>query len=157
MNIALLLFAIVPQPSVVVEDRYDAVEINHYYDGQGNLLYDQIIFYDWSDRYGRFVIQDGRRFRVKPDIAKNWKRNDYAVTWTVGDGQDTGTRSVKVKFLRDETWTQHDPMVEDQQDRPASERRLLSPAPEDAENDPCGELAEALTRWLTWRLGLNAN
>lgn len=55
MNLLLLILAIVPHDSVV-RDRVDVIELNHHYNEEGFLLYEQVIFRDWSDFYREYVI-----------------------------------------------------------------------------------------------------
>ena len=39
-------------------NQVDKIELNHYYDAEARLCYDQIIIQKWSPDYGRFDTQD---------------------------------------------------------------------------------------------------
>ena len=44
----------------LARDRVDLIEVNHFYDEQGRLVFDQIIFYDWSPMQCRYQVRDWR-------------------------------------------------------------------------------------------------
>ena len=44
----------------VTADRLDLVELNHFYDEQGRLVFDQLIFYDWSPEDARYQVRAWR-------------------------------------------------------------------------------------------------
>lgn len=54
---AWLLLAILPPPVEPVEDCCDLVELNHFYDEAGRLVFDQIIFWEWSPAESRFHVR----------------------------------------------------------------------------------------------------
>ena len=61
MTICVLLvaLAIAPQPAVL-EDRVDVVELNHFYDGEGRLVLDQLVFYDFCQATCRHQVRAWR-------------------------------------------------------------------------------------------------
>ncbi len=59
MNVFLLLCCLNPVDDVA-RDRVDVIEINHFYDEQGRLVFDQTIFYDWSPDHSRYMVRAWR-------------------------------------------------------------------------------------------------
>lgn len=53
------LLAINPH-ELLVRERVDLVEVNHFYDEQGRLVFDQVIFYDWSPEHSRYMVRAWR-------------------------------------------------------------------------------------------------
>ena len=52
-------FGIAPQDDVARES-VDLIELNHFYDEQGRLVFDQVIFYDWSAADARYNVRAWR-------------------------------------------------------------------------------------------------
>jgi hypothetical protein len=121
---ALLLIAasILPTPPDVLRDTCDLVELNHFYDEHGRLVFDQIIFWDWSDRDARYQVRSWRLVKT-PDILpeRDFARGGYACIWVDGEV----TRSVRSAGYR-ETWTQVDPELAEREILPKEKRRELS-------------------------------
>lgn len=104
MSLALLFFAIIPV-ELVVEDRVTAIELNHFYNEQGQAVFDQLIFYSWHPDYERYDVVAWRLVRGGlPRAQKDWRRGGYTVLWVDG----AVTRRVWALGVR-ETWTQEDP------------------------------------------------
>ena len=105
MALALLLLSIVPHDGVV-EDRVDLIELNHYFDNEGRPVFDQLIFWEWTDRMGgRFICRDFRivkHHREWPDHQRD--RGE----WTVVRSEGESVRRVSSPSFV-ETWTLHDP------------------------------------------------
>lgn len=86
-------------------DRVDLIEVNHSFDADGVLRYDQVIFYDWSPDYSRFdvlawsLIDD--ELPTKLAGGRGWE-----FRWLDRDAKRR--RVVSSKFFR-ETWTIEDP------------------------------------------------
>src|SRR3990167_8176284 len=104
---AIILFAavaVVPH-TAVVEDRCDVVEINHFYDDNGRLVFDQLIYWDWSDAAGRYEVRAWRLLKSCNQIPmRDRQRGGYAAVWHDGDQ----LRVVRHRSTR-ETWSQYDP------------------------------------------------
>lgn len=117
---ALVLISGSPQ-SNVIEDRVDLVEINHFYDDQGRLVFDQLIFYDWCPQTSKYQVRAWRLLK-KPTQAPRHDsiRGVHQCLWLDGDV----LRRVEAKQLR-ETWTQHDPELTARKDLPRDQRRQL--------------------------------
>lgn len=119
--ILLLTTGATPQYGVL-RDQADLIELNHFYDGDGKLLFSQLIFWEFRQVMGHreLVVRDYRLARsngakthieVKQHmpqwaVAKNFDTNLFEVTWVDG----TDVRKVSAVSYR-ETWTQSDPEV----------------------------------------------
>lgn len=78
-TLALLALGMLPRDSVVAE-QVDRIEVNHVYDGKGNLVIDQIIFWDWNAWHSRFDVVDWRllkgvRAEVTDEQRCEWRRD----------------------------------------------------------------------------------
>jgi hypothetical protein len=119
--LAYLLLAILPSPPVAAVDRCDLVELNHFYDEMGRLVFDQVIFYDWSDDEARFNVRAWRLGKHPSQLPfRDWESGGYRVTWLDGDR----LRDVFSAHYR-ETWTQYDPELEEREHLPKDRRREL--------------------------------
>ncbi len=109
-------------------DRVDVVEINHFFDEQGRLVFDQLIFYDWCAVQKRYNVRDWRLLKSPAQIpVRNWKDRDYVAVWHDFKERDV-LRKVVAKMIR-ETWTQYDPELLEREFLPQEKRRELSKAP----------------------------
>lgn len=71
---ALLALGLLPRDAPV-EDAVDRIEVNHVYDGNGNLVIDQIIFWEWNARHSRFDVVDWRLLKgVRNEITDEQRR-----------------------------------------------------------------------------------
>lgn len=112
----------------VTVDRVDLAEINHFYDEQGRLVFDQIIYYDWSAEHSRYNVRDWRLIKSPSQIPKKkWDGDGYVSEWKDFKQRD-GLRRVEVKMLR-ETWTQHDPELIEREFLPQEKRQSLQRIP----------------------------
>ena len=109
----------------VVRDNVDLIEINHYYDEKGRLVFDQIIFYDWSHADSRFNVRDWRMLKRPAQIPRrDWRRNQFIAIWHDPLDGDV-LREVHADALR-ETWTQYDPELVERDYLPKEKRLKLS-------------------------------
>lgn len=109
-----------PQQSVT-EDEVDLIEVNHFYDEHGKLVFDQIIFYDWSAESSRYQVRAWRLLKTDSQLPKrNWKRREFVSVWHDGDT----LRQVRAAAVR-QTWTQYDPELMDREHLPKERRREL--------------------------------
>ena len=53
----LAFFIIAP---LVLTDRVDVVELNHFYNGNGELVFDQVVWWDWNSAESRYDVVDWR-------------------------------------------------------------------------------------------------
>lgn len=108
---------------LVIEDQVDLIEVNHFYDSQARLIFDQLIFYEWSPRDARFHVTAWRLIKSPSQIPqKRWEDGTYRTTWRDGDV----LRSVIATNIR-ETWTQYDPELIERDYLPREHRRGLTP------------------------------
>jgi hypothetical protein len=68
-----------PRDSVVAE-QVDRIEVNHVFGGNGALVIDQIIFWDWNARSSRFDVVDWRllksvRYEITDEQRLQWQRD----------------------------------------------------------------------------------
>lgn len=106
-------------------DEVDLIEINHCYDEKGHLVFEQLIFYDWSPSKSRYDVRDWRL--IKDDVQmprKDHRSGVYVAIWR--DGRVL--RKVLAKTVR-ETWTQYDPEVVEQAFLPKGDRQPLPKPP----------------------------
>ena len=96
MNIlATLLLQVIPMDAHLVQETCACVERNHYFDGDGRLVFSQFVFWDWDGRHNVAAWRlEKDEFRFHPPI----------VTWSENDR----VRQVRGAYWR-ESWTQYDP------------------------------------------------
>ena len=105
----------------VAQDQVDLIEVNHFYDEHGRLVFDQVIFYDWSDSQSRYQVRAWRLLKNKAQIpSKNFQTGDYETIWHDGDV----LRRVRGASFR-ESWTQYDPELREREYLPKDRRREL--------------------------------
>lgn len=116
-KLVLILFSIVPRDDVVRES-VDLVEVNHFYDENGRLVFDQIIFYDWI--YSNYRVVAWRLVKSDSQFPRRLWPRGYSCYWQ--DGEQT--RQVLASSDR-ETWTQYDPELVEREYFPKELRREL--------------------------------
>jgi hypothetical protein len=115
----LTLASIIPF-SPLPSDHFDLIEINHYYDDDGNLYFTQVIGWDWSDSFADYIVQAYVLLNKKESITlPTLKSNIYEYKFI---DQAHTVRKVTSKFFR-ETWTQYDPELVDRNRFPHEDRR----------------------------------
>jgi hypothetical protein len=105
-------------------DQVDVIEINHFHDEQGRLVFEQLIFYEWSEKSARFQVRAWRL--IKSDSQRprfDFNTREYVTTWYDGDL----IREVRAPNLV-ETWTQHDPEVVERNYLAKEKRKELTTA-----------------------------
>ena len=118
---ALAVLAVVPR-TPVIEDRCDVVEVNHFYDENGRLVFEQVIFWDWCDASARHQVRAWRLLKTCFQWPlRDWSRGGYSAIWHDGER----LRTVRAGELR-ETWTQYDPELLQREILPTDARRELS-------------------------------
>lgn len=148
MNCLLLLILGILPHDDTARESVDLIELNHFYDEHGRLVFDQIIFYDWRPcatetqitqvgvEAGReasgstgIKISSGYRYQVRAwRLVKNpnqipyrdWRCGGYATLWQDGE-QMRFIRSTSIR----ETWTQYDPELIEREYLPKEKRREL--------------------------------
>jgi hypothetical protein len=105
-------------------ERVDLVEINHFHDEQARLVFDQIIFYEWSPTERRYHIRDWRLLKTAAQVPlRNWRDGDFVAVWH-DFKQGNVLRTVRVPVVR-ETWTQYDPELVEREYLSEEKRRPL--------------------------------
>lgn len=124
----------------VARDRVDLVEINHFYDEHGRLVFDQVIFYDWSPAHSRYMVRAWRLVKNPAQLPqRDWQEGGYLAVWQDGEV----LRDVRSTAMR-ETWTQYDPELLEREYLPKERRRELKnvraerPSPAAAAPRPAG-------------------
>ena len=106
-------------------DEVDLIELNHFYDEQGRLVFDQIIFYDWCTTQSRYNVRDWRLLKKSSQVPlRNWRDGEFVAVWHDFKERDV-LRRVKAKMVR-ETWTQYDPELVEREFLPQERRRQLT-------------------------------
>jgi hypothetical protein len=119
--LALLLLALVPADDVVC-DRVALIEVNHFYDEQGRLIFDQAIFYDWCPERERYQVRAWQLIKGPGQLpTRDWARGGWSATWKDGEI----LRRVQAASMR-ETWTQYDPELLEREWLPTQRRLGLS-------------------------------
>ena len=109
------------QNNDVASERVDLIEVNHFYDEQGDLVFDQIIFYDWSHPEGRYHVRAWRLLKTPAQLPrKSWQDRSYVAIWHDGEV----LRRVQASSVR-ESWTQFDPELVEREYLPKEHRTEL--------------------------------
>lgn len=93
-----------------VDEYVDLIELNHFFDQQGRLVYDQVVFYERAPETGRFqvrawcLVEDREHLNRRP--VKNQETELYQVDWF--DTDQRFLRKITSRLFR-ESWTQVDP------------------------------------------------
>jgi hypothetical protein len=95
----------IPKELSIIKDEVDIIEVNHFFNGQANLVLDQIIFWDWYEEYECFNVIDWRLMKSKSQIPIRYKEG-YRAFWK--DEKDEVIRETYSRWKR-ETWTLYDP------------------------------------------------
>lgn len=104
-----------------MRDFVDLMELNHFYDEKGDLVFDQVIFYDWAARESRYNVRDWRLVKNPSQLPqRDWASGGYHAMWQDGES----LRRVYSRQYR-ETWTQHDPELIERGFLPKEKRREL--------------------------------
>ncbi len=107
--------------SDMVVDSVDMIEVNHRYDENGQFVFDQLLFYEWSPAKGHYDVRDWRLLKSPIQVPRrNPDTGRYIAVWRDG----AVMRKVHAKTLR-ETWTQYDPEIVEQQFLAKDKRRAL--------------------------------
>ncbi|MCY2985944.1 MAG: hypothetical protein NTY15_20135 [Planctomycetota bacterium] len=93
-----------------VDEYVDLIELNHFFDQQGRLVYDQVVFYERAPETGKFqvrawcLVEDREYLNRRP--VKNLETELYQVDWF--DTDQRLLRKITSRLYR-ESWTQVDP------------------------------------------------
>lgn len=120
-TIIALLIAL--QPSAPITDTVSFIEVNHFYDDQGRLVFDQIIFWDFHPAESRYHVVAWRMYKQDSQFPTREHRvgRGYVTIWHDGDL----LRRVRTCIVQ-ETWTQFDPELVEREWLEKSKRRGLT-------------------------------
>ncbi len=105
----------------MLSDSVDLIEINHCYDENGQLVFDQLLFYDWCAEKGHYDVRDWRLLKSPIQVPRrNYDSGTYVAVWRDG----AIMRKVHAKTIR-ESWTQYDPEIMEQEFLAKDKRRAL--------------------------------
>lgn len=135
---AAILLTLIPHTDVQSDD-IDVLELNHYYDGQGQAIFSQFIFWDWNPNLGTHTVRAWTMANTRKNPQGNLvcKGNTPLISggpiptaagWVLRytDRSTNHTpRRITARAYR-ETWTQFDPEVRDQERLAKQDRRPLS-------------------------------
>lgn len=118
MIVLLFAFALTIGPQPV---RVELVEVNHYHDAAGEHVFDQLIFYRWSEQRRRYDVCEWRLIKSESMLPKR-KGNGWFLRW-----HDDGVlREVEIRSVR-ETHTTYDREVLERAYLPQDQRRAVLP------------------------------
>ena len=122
--LATLILAVVPLPDGTLAESCDLIELNHFYDEQGRLVFDQTIFYDWGHPVeGRYNVRAWRLVKHPSQLpypAYGGGPKMYLALWLDGERN----RLIYSPEYR-ETWTQWDVELVEREKLPKEFRREL--------------------------------
>ena len=104
---------------IVLEESVDVVEVNHFYDGDGRRVLDQLLFYRWN--VDHHELTDWRNAKL-PECLPTRRGGKWECVWTDG----IQLRRIRCSSVR-ESWTQWDPEVVDREVLPSNRRQKLRP------------------------------
>ena len=127
MNTILAITAICLLPSdVVVEDRCDVIEVNHYHGDDGRLIHTQIIFWDYKEDFSGEKVAAWRLWKNPNTMpTRDQFTGQWQILWRDGDVM----RMVNASSFR-ETWTQYDREMESRSELPQAKQRGLTQRPD---------------------------
>ena len=114
MAALLLLLGWLGAEPLVVTDRVDLLEVNHFYDANGEPVFTQFIWWDYNRAENRYDVRAWKLDKGEP-------QQGGTVTWW-----DGGVRRV-VAGQRRETFTQFDPELTAREVLSTDRRRGLTP------------------------------
>jgi hypothetical protein len=106
----------------VARDMVDLIEVNHFYDDCGRLVFDQAIYYDWHPVERRHHVRAWRLIKDDSQLpVRDWQQGGYLSVWQDGEL----LRVVRSSAIR-ETWSQFDPELAERDALPPDRRRELT-------------------------------
>lgn len=146
--------------SSVCTEEVDLIELNHFHDCLGRHVYDQVIFYEWSDELQRYhvrawcLVEDREPVSRRP--SRSYTDNRYYVRWQ--DRDQNLNRRISSQHYR-ESWTQVDPerankKLLDERLRTSLVKRTIErpkPSVEPLESTPDAEVAQQEETTVTLR------
>lgn len=109
-----------------MRDFVDLMELNHFYDEKGDLVFTQCIFFDLPQDGARHSVVAWRLVKSESQYpARDWGNGGYVVRWADGETLRE-VRAGSVSY----TFTQYDPELIEREFLPKEKRReLRAPKP----------------------------
>ena len=104
-----------------IRERCDVIEVNSFYDGEGRLVFDQLIFWDWYGEESRYHVRAWRLVKMPGQIPERDHARDC---WRSVFHDGALLRVVEAESVG-RSWTQHDPEAMEREVLPANHRRGL--------------------------------
>ena len=123
LSLALTLLSVVPIADGTLAETCDLIELNHKYFPNGNLEFDQVIFYDWCELDARYNVLAWRIVKHESHLPYPYYGGGprmYRALFPEGNVN----RLIYAPSYR-ETWTQYDPEVVEREHLPKERRREL--------------------------------
>lgn len=116
----LTVMSLSPDTPVSAETA-DLIELNHCYNEDGQLVFDQLIFWEWNEDESCYNVAAYRVLRAETNALRfDWNQKEYVASWC-----DHGLlREIRAPHYR-QTWTQYDPELEDRRRFPQEARKGL--------------------------------
>ena len=119
MTLLFVLTAILPHEPPTVREQVDLLELNHVQCPQtGRETLTQVIYWRWHEGNSRNHVTAWRMAKLPELFGRDGRE------WTESREDGPVRRIIRAKQFR-ETWTFHDPEIEDRQLLPADQRRGL--------------------------------
>ncbi len=81
-----------------MSNTVDLIEINHCYDENGQLVFDQLLYYDWCPSQNRYNVRDWRLLKSRIQLPRrNAETGHYVAIWRDGPN----IRKVYAKTVRE--------------------------------------------------------
>ncbi len=121
MNALLLILISVLPSDRVARESCDRIELNSFYDDQARLVFDQVLFFDWSHEEGRYQLRGWRMVKSESQLP----RLDHARGVYVCDWQDGEVHRIVTAPVLSVSRTQYDPELTEREFLPKERRREL--------------------------------
>lgn len=104
-----------------LRDDVACIEVQHFYDDQAKLVFDQVVFWRWCKVKCCEEVQDWRLLKNESQWPRrDYRAGDYVARWWDGDA----FREVRAPTIR-ERWLQWDVELLDRDKHPVQDRRKL--------------------------------
>lgn len=123
--LAALPAADAPPAPPLTWDRVDLIEVNHFHDEHGKLVFDQLILWEWRPAESRYQVRGWHLLKSPHE----WPRPAAGVGWRATWWEGEILRQVEAPHCR-ETWGQVDLELREREELPEKARRPLTPARE---------------------------
>jgi hypothetical protein len=101
--IPFLLLLSLPIVPTVQPAQVDRIEFNHYSSVSGDHVFDQLIFYDWSNQRKRFDVREWRLVKDESMVPRRCREGWRVVFYDGGIPREVVAKSMQ------ETFTSYDP------------------------------------------------